>query len=221
MNIANSDDLDNVKVERLLDLFLHNGILDAREGISYMRQASADRLHYLMLTDSNCYSAYQFYNWLYNTPGGKATIALMWADGLIFNKELSTWVNTLTYTGTQNLPGISKYKDMLYSFMDDSSFDIELMEYISNVKELASKTTGSGKLYADRLIERLNGCKDMDAVMALLEKIWTRKSCILKLGWMRAPEQACLSNWTKIPDLDSSLRRWVMPEKYYPFQTLP
>ena len=169
-NIMESNDSDEIKAERLVELFLHNGFTDPREGVAYLSQVSADRLDYIMLTSNECYSAYQYYNWLYNTASGKAALALLWADGLIFNNELSTWTNPLTYAGEKDLPGVAKYKDMLYNFMNATSFDIELMQHISDVKNLAKNTTSGGDMYAQKLIAELNECKNTDEILECLQE---------------------------------------------------
>lgn len=168
INIVNSNDSEETKAQRLLELFLHNGLLDVREGVIYLSYAPEDRLHYLFLTDNSVFSAYQYYNWLNHSVNGLLVKDLLKVDGLIFNNEIDAWINPFTYTDISNLPGVSKYMDMLYDFMDASSVKIEIKEYISLVDNIATKTTAAGKIYAENLIKQINECKSSDELHQLM-----------------------------------------------------
>lgn len=168
MNIVNSNDSEETKAQRLLELFLHNGLLDVREGVVYLSYAPEDRLHYLYLTDNSVFSAYQYYNWLNHSVNGLLVKDLLKVDGLIFNNEIDAWIDPFTYADISNLPGVSKYMDMLYDFMDASSLKMEIKEYISLVDNIAAKTTAAGKIYAENLIKQINECKSSDELHQLM-----------------------------------------------------
>lgn len=98
--------------------------MDVNEGTEYLSKTTGDRYAYLALTTDETYCAYNFYDWLHNTAKGTVSRGLLIADGLIFNNELSSWTDLSTYI-EGDYPGVVKYKDMLYDFMDETSIELE------------------------------------------------------------------------------------------------
>lgn len=163
-NIMSSNDSDETKYQRLTELFSYYGFLDAREGISYLSNATPERRAYLALTTNEMYANYLAWDWLNNTAAGRAYRVVLLADGLTFNNELSAWLDPLTWVGVKDTPGVAKYKDMLYDFMDAQSLEVEITEYVSLVSNLANNSTSVGKMYAEELIDALNSCTSDEAL---------------------------------------------------------
>lgn len=112
-DIFASNDSDAVKMQRFQEFFTLNGFTDVQEGVKFLTQDSfAERWAYKKLTTDECYAAYQTQKFLNDNPQWRA---LLVADGLVFNGELNTYVNPLTYTDIGNLPHFSNYKNVLYS----------------------------------------------------------------------------------------------------------
>lgn len=86
----------------------------------------------------------------------------------MFNNEINDWVSFDTYA-QDDYPGVSKYKEMLYDFMDATSDSIEVMSDIKLVNGLAKNVTGAAKLRADNLIQKLNNCKTVEEAQSLME----------------------------------------------------
>ncbi|QDW74263.1 hypothetical protein FND36_09590 [Lachnospiraceae bacterium KGMB03038] len=165
--ISNSEISEETKFQRYTELFNQYGFLDAKEGIQYLSKTTNERYAYLTLTTDETYCAYNFYDWLHNTGKGAVARGLLIADGLIFNNELSDWTDLSTYI-EGDYPGVVKYQDMLYDFMETASFDVEKMTYISDVSKLSGTVTEAGKVYADQLIKKLNECKNRNELRKAL-----------------------------------------------------
>ena len=167
-SIMSSNDSDETKYQRLTELFSYYGFLDAREGISYLSNATPERRAYLALTTNEMYANYLAWDWLNNTEAGRGYRVVLLADGLTFNNELSTWLDPLTWVGAKDTPGVAKYKDMLYDFMDAQSLEVEITEYVSLVSNLANNSTSVGKMYAEELIDALNSCTSDEALQSAI-----------------------------------------------------
>lgn len=155
--IINSNYSGETKFKLLQSLFQSYGITDVKEGTKYLSNTTDKRHAYLNLMTDERYCAYNFRHWLKNTFKGKAAQAVLLADGLIFNGEVNDWLDFTTYVES-DYPGVSKYKTMLYDFMDATSDKIEIMSQIKLVSDIASKVTGAAKLKANNLIAQLNRC---------------------------------------------------------------
>ncbi len=169
--IGNSNASDEEKALKIGELFIYNGLLEIKNGVADLSYVPGDRLHYLQLTDNSAFSAYQYYNWL-NSSKGVAARSALFADGLLFNGELGTWTNPLTYIGNDydKLPGVAKYKDMLCDFMQSCELDIQCREYIKNIKDLAKNSSDAVTKSADALIDTLNDCKNVDELKQVVNK---------------------------------------------------
>lgn len=120
-SIMNSNASYEEKHRRLVSLFGKNyGITDINEGRKYLSSTTSERYAYLFLTTNESFCASGYANWIDNNPSKKA---LLYADGLIFNSELSSYTDITTYIKNET-PGIKKCKTMLKSFMasEDKSF---------------------------------------------------------------------------------------------------
>lgn len=155
--IMSSNYSSETKFKLLQSLFQSYGITDVKEGTKYLSNTTDKRYAYLNLMTDERYCAYNFRYWLKNTPKGAAAQAVLFADGLIFNGEVNDWLDFTTYAES-DYPGVSKYKTMLYDFMDATSDKIEIMSQIKLVSDMASKVTGAAKLKANSLIAQLNRC---------------------------------------------------------------
>ncbi len=165
--ILQSDDSHEVIFQKLTELFQKNGILDVREGIAYVSKASEKRRAYLTLTTDELFCAYNYADWLNNTAKGKVARGLLVADGLIFNFEINDWLDISTYLNL-DYPGVTKYMDMLYDFMDEPELQMEILTCTSWVSKLAKNATGGIKMAVDSLIERINNCKNSEELTKLM-----------------------------------------------------
>ena len=151
--IWNSDYSDEVKFNKILELASNYGITDPKEGLEFVVISKEKRWAYNTLISDDLYTATNFLNFLDN--GGKA---LLVADGLIFNSEIKAWLDPGTYA-EDDYPGISKYKDMLYEYMDLTSNKIEILDDIKLVAKLSKNVTdATKKVYVDEKIKELEKC---------------------------------------------------------------
>lgn len=149
--IYESDLPYDAKFEKIIALASNYGITDPKEGLEYVIKSKSKRWAYKELTTDELYVTSQFLNWL-NEGGHRA---LLFADGLVFNGEIDDWLKPSTYI-EQNYPGVVKYKDMLYSYMDSTSSELELCNDLKLVNKLFKNVTDAGNEYAKSLIEQLN-----------------------------------------------------------------
>lgn len=168
-NIRDSNDSDATKYQRFTELFTYYGFLDVNEGISYVSKVAPAVNSYYALTTNETYANYLAWNWLNNTLAGKGYRAVLIADGLTFNNELNDWLNPLTWVGVRDTPGVAKYKDMLYDFMDAISLETEIVDTISLVKKLAKNTTEAGEIYVNNLLNELNASSSIEDLQAALQ----------------------------------------------------
>jgi len=168
-NIRDGNDSDATKYQRFTELFAYYGFLDVNEGISYVSKVAPAVNSYYALTTNETYANYLAWDWLNNTLAGKGYRAVLIADGLTFNNELNDWLNPLTWMGIKDTPGVAKYRDMLYDFMDATSLETEIVDTISLVKKLAKNATDAGKIYANNLLNELNASTSIEDLQAALQ----------------------------------------------------
>ncbi len=166
MDIFESEDSEETKFQRYTELFEHYGILDYREGISYVSNINSERWAYLNLITDESYCAYNYFDWLNNSVMARSVLTL---NALIFNYEFSDWIDISTYM-TGDYPGVSKYKDMLYEYIDKVSFKIETLDYTNQVRVLTENVSDGAKLYAEALINELNNCTTRAERSELMKK---------------------------------------------------
>ena len=152
--IWNSEYSEDVKMEKIINLALNYGISDPREGLEFFVKAHEKAMAYNQLISDDMYTASNFLSWLDN--GGRLLIGV---DGLAFNGELKQWVNVSTYIKDE-YPGIKKYKNMIYEYMDSTSNNIETWNDIKTVTKLAGNVTSlTEKTYVEEKINELNSVK--------------------------------------------------------------
>ena len=178
MEIVSADMTYETRMYRLNELFTNYGITDVWEGRKYVSNTSEQRAAYLALTTDELYIANGFEQMLNNTAKGQLFMRpILFADGLVFNNEINTWLSFSTLANGE-YPGVAKYKDMLYSFMDATSERINVQNKVKLVSDLASNVTGVAKINADDIISRLNACETIEQEKAILDdcdkkEIWT------------------------------------------------
>lgn len=150
--IYNSDLPDTAKYEKILALASNYGVTDPKEGLEYVIKSNNKRWAYKELTTDDLFVASQFLDWL-NKDGHRLLLDL---DGLFFNGEINDYVDIGTYI-TSDYPGVSKYKDLLYKYMDEASANLEMWDDIKLVSELCKNVTDTAeKLYVDECISKLS-----------------------------------------------------------------
>ena len=145
--IWNSNYSDEVKFNKILELAANYGITDPKEGLEFVVTSKQKRWAYNELISDDLYTSTNFLKFL--DDGGRT---LLVADGLIFNSEIKDWLDVGTYVES-DYPGISKYKDMLYDYMDSTSIknekwdDVKLVsDLIGNVNDYTTKTYIDNKI---------------------------------------------------------------------------
>ncbi len=168
--IMNSDVSEQMKQQKYYELFSQYGFLDVLEGIHYLSNTTQKRYAYLnLMTDASfCATSYQY--WLDHTTKGHMARTLLVADGLVFNNELNDWMSFKTYAES-DYPGVAKYKEMLYDFMDATADKIMVENCVKSVKDvqkLAKNVNAAAKTYADDLIQKINHCETTDELQNLM-----------------------------------------------------
>ena len=166
--INNSNYSMGKQYQKFYELFSNYGFTDVKEGISYLSETTAERYAYLMLTTDECFTASQFLYDLNHTEKGKAMRAALVADGLIFNSEWKTWTDPLTLSASMGeFPGVKKYKEMLYDYMQAQSQKNECADYVEKVTDLADKVVDVTKA---QILHEVNAANDSTKVWDVVRK---------------------------------------------------
>lgn len=166
--INNSNYSIEKKYQKFYELFSNFGFTNVKEGISYLSETTAERYAYLMLTTDDCFTASQFVYELNNTAKGKAMRATLIADGLIFNSEWKTWTDPLSLSASNGeFPGVKKYKEMLYDYMQVQSKSIECADYVKTVTDLTDKVVDVTKA---QILQEVNDTNDPAKVLDVMRK---------------------------------------------------
>lgn len=166
--IKNSNYSMEKQCQKFHELFSNYGFSDAKEGISYLSETTAERYAYLMLTTDECYTASQFLYDLNHTQKGKAMRAALVADGLIFNSEWKTWTDPLSLSASMGeFPGVKKYKEMLYDYMQAQSKKVECADYVKKVTDLTDNVVDVTKA---QILHEVNNANDSTKVLDVLRK---------------------------------------------------
>ncbi len=160
--IMKSDRSEEQKFKLLNSLFRNHGITDPHEGIKYLSEVSSHRRDYLYLTTNENYCAFNWWYWLSCTTSGKLARGLLYADGLIFNFELASYMDWKTYANT-TYPGVEKCKTMLKEFMLPDKDDPLVAEVASNSKKTVKAMKNAIKL--NNLVSEASVEEIMDRVM--------------------------------------------------------
>ncbi len=160
------------KFRRLNELFANNGITDVKEGIKYLSETTSYRSDYNYLTTNEIYCAYNFYDWLYSTKTGLAARSALYTDGLIFNYEVSAYLNPATYIESE-YPGVKKNKTMLKKFLESGNdsavndiFDYtnKTAKYMKNIIKLNNIAEDAEM---DSLMNQIMNCKSPERLEVL------------------------------------------------------
>lgn len=166
--INKSDCSEEERYQKYYDLFVDYGFKNVKEGISYLSNTTAERYAYLMLTTDDCFIASQFVHELNNTSRGKAMRTALIVDGLLFSSEWKTWTNPLILASSNGeLPGVKKYKEMLYDYMKVQSQKIECMNYAKTITDLTDKVTDVTKA---QILKEVNDVHDSMKYWEILGK---------------------------------------------------
>lgn len=152
------------KMARLRAFFASWGIADPLEGVRYLSRATGSRIAYQYLLTNENFLAYNWLDWLYNTKRGQDARKYLYAGGLIFNYEWSSYINPLDHIN-HDLPGVKKYKAVLKEFMGIGKSNSAAGEVLEGSKETAKYM---GKLVAlnntvqgeelDLIMDRIDSC---------------------------------------------------------------
>lgn len=168
-SIVHSDYSEEMKYNMYQSLFHSYGLTNAKEGIFYLSNTFDKRRAYLGLTTDEFYGASNFYHWVHDTAMGIIAQPVLCGANLLLNGEINDWLDFTTYVEA-DYPGVSKYKSMLYDFMDASSDDIESLTYIKWVSDVSENVTGAAKIKVDKLLDKLNNCSAIEAAELLQSK---------------------------------------------------
>lgn len=127
--------------QRLFEYYNYNNMLDVRERIIELRDMHDERWDYEGLICDDMYLAWQYYDYLNNTPKGTAARVALYASGLVFNGEINDWINPSTYIDSE-LPGIKKYKSLLEEFIQMQNSSIEAYSYIKEAEKFINSSVG-------------------------------------------------------------------------------
>lgn len=143
--IMQSNRSEEEKFRLLNELFHNRGITDPGEGVKYLSDVSSHRRDYLYLTTNENYCAFNWWYWLNDTTKGKIARGLLYSDGLIFDNELTSYIDWSTYANS-SYPGVEKCKTMLKDFMLPDSDDAPVSEVASNSKKTLKAIKNAVKL---------------------------------------------------------------------------
>lgn len=169
---------DDKKYQLLADLCINQGFADPKEGIKYLTNTSNKRMSYAYLTNDDLYMAHQLRDFLVNGgEKGSALRALLVVDGLVFNEELGEWKKPTTYISGE-YPWVKKYKNMLYSFMEQGTeLNIVKNETAKTWLKIAQKVSDTEKkLYIDPLLDEINDAKSVKEINIIMHKAETRNA---------------------------------------------
>ena len=139
--IVNSSDSDERKRQRLMEYYHYNNRTDLADRISILMDSLDEAQQYNGLMADENYMSWYYYDYLNNTPKGKAARVSLVLSGLVFNNELSDWINFTTYTDLE-FPGVKKYKSMLEDFVKKNSSEIEFYNYVKETEKFVNSSVG-------------------------------------------------------------------------------
>ena len=163
--VSNMEGSNELKLRVLNELYQQNGFTDARAGIEYYLETDSYRNDYQYLTENDIYCAYNFYDWLNNTTRGNIARGLLYADGLIFNNEFTSYLNPSTYIN-DDYPGVKKAKEFLREFLMTDLKKVESLEYSKKVGKVLRTTLKINNMYTEDTV----GTYDFETIVSNIEK---------------------------------------------------
>ena len=170
--ILNSDIPDELKFQKVNELFIKNGILDPKEGIEYLQNSIEERTAFRMLTENEAYCATNYTIWLHSdNPKAVAARAALYSSGLILNGEFFDYINPNTYL-KEETPEIKKYKAMFWDFIKDGEKEIEFSKSFEKVEKLINTSKLSDITERDQMISELSKTTSTEEINSVLNNWW-------------------------------------------------
>lgn len=167
LNEILSMEIDDVEKQKLLfEYFNCDNMFDVSNEITRLQNSSDERNAYNALIHDDMYLAWQYQDFLNSEEGIPKRIALYTA-GLLFNNELSDWLDPTTYID-QDLPGIKKYKTLLKEFINKQKDEVEYMSYIKETEKFISGLAGTtSDIEKDVILSRMKGTQNIEEAKSI------------------------------------------------------
>ena len=170
---------NDVKMQLMSSVCTQYGFDNVKEGIEYVQDASSTQRAYQTLVNNEQYGSWQFGNYLNNTTKGKVARGLLYADGMIFNGELKSWMDPGTYV-ENDYPGIKKYKTLLTSFIGKKSDEFAVCSNVDSVIKNYNNMVKIKEIDDDVLLEKIMDAKTDKEKDELIKKLFAKEK--LKLN---------------------------------------
>lgn len=177
--ISEKDLPNDVKMQLMSSVCTQYGFDNVKEGIEYVQDASSAQRAYQTLINNEQYGSWQFGNYLNNTTKGKVARGLLYADGMIFNGELKSWMDPGTYV-ENDYPGIKKYKTLLTSFIGNKSDEFAVCSNADSVIKNYNNMVKIKEIDDDVLLEKIMDAKTDKEKDELIKKLFAKEK--LKLN---------------------------------------
>lgn len=172
--ILNSDIPDDLKFQKVNELFIKNGILDPKEGITYLQNTIDERTAFRMLTENDAYCATNYTAWLHSdNPKAVLARAALYSSGLILNGEFFDYINPNTYLKEES-PEIKKYKAMFWDFIKDGEKEIEFSKSFEETEKLINTSNLFDITERDQMISELSKTTSMEEINSVLNNWWVK-----------------------------------------------
>ncbi len=169
-DILNSSASDEEKRQMLFEYYNYDNMLDVRERIVALDSMHDERWDYEGLMCNEMYLSWQYYDYLNNTTKGAFARGFLYASGLVFNDELSTWLDLSTYLNG-DYPGVEKYKSLLEEYMRNESVKIEYYSYLKETQKFVNDSVGLwSKVEKDEILKELGEQKSTVGVESVFNK---------------------------------------------------
>lgn len=177
--ISEKDLPNDVKMQLMSSVCTQYGFDNVKEGIEYVQDASSAQRAYQTLINNEQYGSWQFGNYLNNTTKGKVARGLLYADGMIFNGELKSWMDPGTYV-ENDYPGIKKYKTLLTSFIGKKSDEFAVCSNVDSIIKNYNNMVKIKEIDDDVLLEKIMDAKTDKEKDELIKKLFAKEK--LKLN---------------------------------------
>lgn len=177
--ISEKDLPNDVKMQLMSSVCTQYGFDNVKEGIEYVQDASSAQRAYQTLINNEQYGSWQFGNYLNNTTEGKVARGLLYADGMIFNGELKSWMDPGMYV-ENDYPGIKKYKTLLTSFIGKKSDEFSVFSNVDSVIKNYNNMVKIKEIDDDVLLEKIMDAKTDKEKDGLIKKLFAKEK--LKLN---------------------------------------
>lgn len=177
--ISEKDLPNDVKMQLMSSVCTQYGFDNVKEGIEYVQDASSAQRAYQTLINNEQYGSWQFGNYLNNTTEGKVARGLLYADGMIFNGELKSWMDPGMYV-ENDYPGIKKYKTLLTSFIGKKSDELDVFSNVDSIIKNYDNMVKIKEIDDDVLLEKIMDAKTDKEKDGLIKKLFAKEK--LKLN---------------------------------------